>query len=555
MKNKKAVLYSRVSTDEQASEGMSLDVQQEMCTEMIKKDGFILKEVIRDEGKTGKNMNRPGIQKILQLIEEKKIDAIYAVSNDRIARNTLDFLTFSNILLRNGITLRFVRDPNLDNSAGSKMTRTVMAAFSEYTSNVIAEKVKDNMYAKAQAGYFPAVAPLGYKNAADPHATDRKAAKIIIPDPERAPLITEAFKLFATGNYNVYNLNDIMHEKGLTSRKGTKFSVSRFHGLLRNPVYIGELHWGEVFVKEAKHEPLVDRETFNKVQSILEGHNHHGCRRRKHTWLLSGYVWCGRHPLRRYTAEWHIGKKLGYYHCPNNTGCGKYVQVPDLEQAVADKFKEIEFTPEFVDMVISKARAQLALVKKEALVKKQSFINQKTALEAKRKTAQEKLLEGVFSNDDFLKIKTETDEKLEQLALRIEEEEEKELVAADILEEILRFSQNVYTAYMKAPYYIKRHYLSFFWDKFEVVDGVIIKSYPSLLFRQLLDIQAAYIKALKTKKHPKQMGVSSVIISQCWYPHQESNLDLLLRRESFYPLNYGGNYTFFIYPSLIISSI
>lgn len=132
------------------------------------------------------------------------------------------------------------------------------------------------------------------------------------------------------------------------------------------------------------------------------------------------------------------------------------------------------------------------------------------------------------------------DGKLEQLALRIEEEEEKELVTADILDEILQFSKNIYTAYMKAPHFIKRHYLGFFWDKFEVVDGVIIKSYPSLLFQQLLDIQRAYIEALKIKKHPKNKGVSSVIINQYQCSRRESNPYSLLRREMFYPLNYGS---------------
>ena len=518
MENKKyAVAYCRVSTDDQADNGISLDVQQEACVTALQKEGYELLEVVRDEGRSGKNLNREGIMKVLQLVEENKINAVFAISNDRIARNTMDYLYLKNRLHENKILLRYVFQQNFDESATSKAMETMTAVFSQMTSDTISEKVKKNLYAKAQAGFFPSSAPLGYLNVTDPQTQDKMAFRIIIPDPQKAPLIKEAFTLYATGNYNAYDLNDLLYEKGLRSRNGLKLSPSIFYDMLKNPVYVGEVHWGEIHQKEGKHEPIIDRETFNCVQSILAGHNNHACRRRKYTWLLNGFIWCVEHG-HRYTAEWHLNKHISYYHCSHRFGCGKYIPTEELEEKVANKFKELEFEEQFINTVVSKARGIISKMKTEALTKKQSLINQRTALEAKKRVAQEKLIEKVLSNDEFIKIKKEIDENLGRIEERIQNEENNEYLSADILEEILKFSQNIYETYMKAPQHLKRHYLSFFWNKFEVAEGVIIKSYSSLLFEELLALKQAHLNNIKNEKTPENKGSSSVILRRALLP-------------------------------------
>jgi site-specific DNA recombinase len=91
--NKKvAAVYCRVSTDDQANTGISIETQESKCTEAAKKDGYTVSEVIKDEGRSGKDLKRPGIQQVIKLVVAKSINAIYMVHSDRLARNTTDDL-------------------------------------------------------------------------------------------------------------------------------------------------------------------------------------------------------------------------------------------------------------------------------------------------------------------------------------------------------------------------------------------------------------------------------------------------------------------------------
>lgn len=230
-----------------------------------------------------------------------------------------------------------------------------MASFNEMQRLVTSEKVKATLYAKAEAGYFPSTPPPGYKNMDNPNKTvDRLCRKIVVLNDD-APLIKEMFTLYSTGNFSVYDLQDIMYEKGLRSRRGGKLSRSRMYDLLRNRFYLGEVRWGKIVNKNGKHKTIIDESLFNKVQTIMDTKNKHACRRRKYSWLLNGFLYCYKHN-KRYTAEWHLNKKIAYYHCTNKSGCGKYSEQIQMEEKVAEKFKNIEFDPEFVNMVIEKTR-------------------------------------------------------------------------------------------------------------------------------------------------------------------------------------------------------
>lgn len=516
---KVAVVYTRVSTTEQSNKGLSLEVQEEACTSAAARDGFVILKVIKDPGKSaGSLKGRPGIEELIRLAAAQKIHAVYMVSSDRLARNVFDHLYLRDLFRKNKVEVKYLNQPVMDDSPMSRMADTVFASFNELQRAVTSEKVKKTLTAKAEAGYFPTTAPPGYKNIPNPDpAVSRLARKVIVPDPNTAHFIQEAFKLYATGNYSVYEITDAMNERGFHTRNGVKFSPSRFYDLLRNRLYIGELHWGEAHIERAKHEPLIDRETFARVQLVLAGHNHHACRKRKHSWLLSGFVYCAAHG-KRYCAEWHLNKKLAYYHCPNRFGCGKYVEMNKLEQMVAEKFKDLEFNPEFVERVIDKVKAVFYERRRDYEGRRQALVNQKTAFEAKLRTAEEKLLSGTIADEDFTRIKAQLTEEVSGIEERLFELERKHEARVDVAQEVLRLTQNIYHTYTKAEPVLKRHYLAFFWERFEVKDGVILKSVPSLLFRELLGLEQAFNRSRKTEKTIDTMGNRKLIITSPLLP-------------------------------------
>ena len=502
MERKLAVAYCRVSTEEQANKGLSLDVQEENCKRAIENDGFHLLKVIRDEGKSAGNLNRPGIKEIIGLTEQGKIDAVYVISSDRLARNTVDHLSLRDLFRKKNVRLVYINQPMLDDGALSRTMDTILASFNELQRMTTSEKVKSTMRAKVEAGYFPTLAPIGYKNTQDKSAKERLGINIIAPD-EMAPLITEAFKLYSTGNFNVYDLGDLLYKKGLRTKRGEKIAPSRLYDMLKNRVYLGEIIWGDIHIKNGKHIPLIDDMTFSSVQNILSSHSHHACRRRKYSWLLNGFLYCPDHG-RRFTAEWHLDKKLAYYHCSNKHGCGKYIEATTMEDAVAEKFKEIQFSDEFVDVVLGKTKEIFYQNKKEYERQRQGLINRKTALESKRTSAENKLFGGIISDDDFSRVRKEINKEIGIIEESLADLAERHEIRVDICQEILRFTRDICSTYKDASPTLKRHYLAFFWERFEVLDGVIIKSVPSLLFRELIAEKQVYLK----KENPQQIGNS-----------------------------------------------
>ena len=512
-KTKLAVIYCRVSTEEQAKKGLSLDVQENTCKKELEKEGYSLLKVIKDEGKSGGSLKRPGIQEIIKLVLEKKINAIFSIHSDRIARNVADHLNLRDLLAKNEVELKFVYQPSNDGSPYSTTMDTIMASFNEMQRLITSQKTKGALYAKRSEGYFPASPPPGYINAENPNSNaSRLAKRIIMPDPIKAPLILRAFKLYATGNYNVYDLNDLMYQKGLRNKHNGKIAPSRFYGLLKNKFYIGEIKWGKIFVKNGKHTPLIDEALFNQVQLVLASNNQNRCRRRKHSWLLNGFTFCHKHQL-RYTAEWHLNKRKAYYHCTNVTGCSRYFEHIELENEIADKFKELEFNPVFVNKVIEKTKAIFFERRENYENKRQSLVNQRTAWEAKRKTAENKLFERILSDEDFTRVRNEINTELGNIAQMLSELENQRETNVDIAQEILLFTKDIYKTFKKASFQLKRHHLGFFWSRFEIYDKVIIKSVPSPLFQELLNLKQVAYKLPNFEKLVENNKNNEVIIS------------------------------------------
>lgn len=495
MSNQKvAVAYCRVSTDEQAKEGLSIETQESVCLEHISKDGYHALPTLKDEGKSGKDMKRPAMKELLRLINERKIDAVYVVHSDRIGRNVEDYLVFRRLLREKNIVLKAIYEPMLDESASGRSMATMMATFSEMQRLITSEKVQGVMRKIAEAGYFPTYPPPGYRNEKNPDKTVVGIGRnVIAVDPVMGPLVTETFHRYARGDISVTALAEAMGAKGLRNTQGRRVQPSSLYSLLRNRLYLGELHWSDVHLKEGKHKPLIDELTFNRVQSIIADKNHHQSRRRKYDWLLKGLVTCPRHN-RRYTAEWHLGKKIAYYHCTNPKGCGKYVEQTVLEEAVADKFRDLQFSERFTNLVIENAKRIFMERRKKYDATRQGYVNRRTALEAKRKVAEEKLFNGTLTDDDFTRIRRELQIELAEIDDELVRLEDQRELSVDVAQEVLLLTKDIHKAYKKASHSLKRHYLTFFWDHFEVKDGIITRPVPAPLFDALLTFEAAFYR-------------------------------------------------------------
>jgi len=161
-KEKNAVGYCRVSTDDQADNGLSLDYQEKQCKKSAKEDGYDKVTIIKDEGKSGTSITkRPGMREIIQMAESNEISAVYVTHSDRLARSVVDHSLIRNIFRKNGVALKYLNGQSSGDDASSIVADNMFAAFNQYHSDNTREKTKQATDSKAKAGYFPTHAPAG----------------------------------------------------------------------------------------------------------------------------------------------------------------------------------------------------------------------------------------------------------------------------------------------------------------------------------------------------------------------------------------------------------
>lgn len=141
---KKAALYLRVSTEEQAEEGWSIDAQERALRTFCEDKHWHIVEVYKDEGRTGTNTDRPGFKRMLRDAWERKFDAIVVHKLDRFSRNLSDVLLTLTDLQSKGVSFVSATEPLMDFTTPQGLMNVVMLAFFAqwYVQNLSAETAK-----------------------------------------------------------------------------------------------------------------------------------------------------------------------------------------------------------------------------------------------------------------------------------------------------------------------------------------------------------------------------------------------------------------------------
>src|ERR1700724_2406714 len=101
----RAIGYIRVSTDKQADHGVSLEAQEAKIRAMAIVQGAEIIELIVDGGESAKNLNRPGMEKLLKLVDERKVDTVIIAKLDRLTRSVKDLAELPERFQRRGVSL------------------------------------------------------------------------------------------------------------------------------------------------------------------------------------------------------------------------------------------------------------------------------------------------------------------------------------------------------------------------------------------------------------------------------------------------------------------
>ncbi len=333
------IAWARVSSREQR-EGYSIDAQLRTMRDKAVKSGWtILREfVVAESAKRG--AERVAFNEMFNWVRanarREKIRAILSHKLDRVCRNMRDAVRLQELEDHCGVQLAFVENQFGPGAAGA-LSFNVMAAVAQYYSDNLRSEVLKGMDEKVRQGWPTGLAPYGYMNVDD-------AEEPVRPHPEKSHTVVRIFGLYATGRYTFQLLADRLADEGHIFRP----SQPRFHRtalsyILNNRFYIGELRRaGSVF--EGRYQRLIDRDTFDACQRILNGKN----RRTGNPDIpLSGGLFrcacCGQsitgERIRRRLRSGGVNDHV-YYRCANNRPGPNHPRIrwraEDLDQAVVD---------------------------------------------------------------------------------------------------------------------------------------------------------------------------------------------------------------------------
>ena len=310
--------YARVSLESERL-AHSLSAQISYYSDLIQKTpGWRYAGVYADEFVTGTRIDkRSEFQRMLKDCEAGRIKIILCKSVSRFARNCVDLLSTVRRLRELGVEIRFEKEGLSTMSQEGELMLSLLAVFSEQESVSISDNVKWGLRKRFQNGTIHAANKhlLGYRYDGEKY--------VVIP--EEAEIVRSIFHMYLDG-LSLQAICDELNEKGYRTTNGNLFHEASLNNLIHNEIYAGDIRRQKTFIEnpvskvkvinrgqlpqfyaDDAHEPILDRETWEKVQAEAK---------RRSTLLpqpcvFSGFIICGRCG-RFYSRNTHTGKGKRY---------------------------------------------------------------------------------------------------------------------------------------------------------------------------------------------------------------------------------------------------
>lgn len=395
MKKKRIGGYIRVSTEKQVM-GYSIEGQITQIEQYCQFNGYELVDIYADRGISGKSMNRPELQRMLNDAKNGKLDCVMVYKTNRLARNTSDLLTIVEELHRQNVEFFSLSERmEVKNSTGKLMLQ-ILASFSEFERNTILENIYTGQRQRALEGYYQGNLPLGYNNIPD-------NKKELMINQHEANIVKYIFESYAKG-HGYRKIANALNHKGYVTKKGNPFSISAVTYILSNPFYIGKIQFAKYkdwndkrrkglndkpVIAEGKHTPIISQSLWDKVQArkkqVSEKPQVHG----KGTNILTGLISCPQcsAPMAASnttnTLKDGTKKRIRYYSCSNFRNKGSKVcsansvRADVIEKYVMDQILEIVKSDKVLKQVVERVNQEnqvdVAALNHDIAYKQQQF--------------------------------------------------------------------------------------------------------------------------------------------------------------------------------------
>lgn len=398
----KAVLYGRVS-DERQLEGYSPEVQERGGENYAARNNL---EIVRrwNVSESAKAAGRKAFNEMIKVVKaDASIKVIIFEKTDRSTRNFYDVDQLYKLIEVHDKELHFYKTGlvlNRHSKSSDKLRFDIEAVLARNYINNLSEEVKKGMDQKVKEGGWPSIAPNGYLNDA--------ASRDVLQDKVRAPIVRKLLELAGTGRYTVDDLVVVARKEGLDHPlKKKPIGKSGVYKILTNPFYFGLMKWkGETQI--GKHEPLISKSLFDRVQAILGRKTQPKDRKV----AFRGLGTCG-HCGSAITAECHAkvqknGNRHEYvhYHCTGWKNSGKVcpgsrISERDLVAQLGEPLKHLQIDGQAVAEIKTALRDSFASEREYNKSRQTALQSEGTRLKTWIEKAYTDRLEGLITPDEF----------------------------------------------------------------------------------------------------------------------------------------------------------
>lgn len=255
-------VYVRVSTQEQAKEGYSINEQTDRLKKYADAHGWTVVKIYTDAGHSGSNQDRPALQDMIADVKAGKIDKVLVYKLDRLSRSQKDTLEIiEDVLLANNCDFESMTEKFDTSTSFGRAMVGILAVFAQLEREQIRERMSMGMEARIKEGKWKGgrSTPFGYDY-------EPALEKLVINEYE-AMIVKHIFEMFTEG-VNMYAICHDLCDKGYTFRSGNT-DRRNIRYILNNKTYCGYLKSKDQWFK-GLHDPIIDEPTFDKAQEILE---------------------------------------------------------------------------------------------------------------------------------------------------------------------------------------------------------------------------------------------------------------------------------------------
>jgi site-specific DNA recombinase len=495
---KRAILYIRVSTDEQADKGYSLAHQRERLEKYCELQGYEVVALYNDDH-SAKSFEPPQFKKLLEYVKKNKnkADLLIFTKWDRFSRNAGDAYGMINTLRKFGVEPQAIEQPLDLTVPENKLMLAFYLAAPEVENDRRALNIISGIRKAQREGRVCNSALVGYKN-----IRNERGMALVEIDEKASKQVIWCFKKLAEGGRSV---EDVRKE---AQRNGLQLSSAHFHRFIRNPFYYGVVrvpkhdNFEEHLVK-GLHKPLITKELFDRVQSVLDGRKRDlpAFEYQKDIYPLRGYLQCklcGR-VLTASASTGKMGTKFHYYHCQK--GCRERIKVATTNDQVEEILQEttaLEPTAKILGLMLK----DFAKENQDSnTIQIKQIDDQIKKLKARMDNAQTLMLDGEFSLAQYKTMKANWEADLESLLSKKMElpdvNTEKDKFISFILENI----ENLGKAYTSGNVREKQLLLSSIFEENLIFDE---KKYRTPKFNKILSLLFSLDKGLRKIKNGKE---------------------------------------------------